>query len=258
MNSFLEPIFSLFRGPEVEPFQEAWIPYLEKSFPIYQKLPVDLKNKLHNQIASFIATKHFTACNGLVLTEEMIVLISAQACILTLNHEGDSYPRLSTILIYPSTFTSIQKSIDSFGVISEKEVHRLGESWDKGSVVLAWDSTKGGAKNPYDGHNVSIHEFAHQLDQEDGLADGAPACGLSRNELRIWCHVMQEAYTKFLEKAGRRKKTVIDKYGATNPAEFFAVVTETFFEKPKQLHKKWPDLYELMTSFYKLNPIEWK
>ena len=101
-------------------------------------------------------------------------------------------------------------------------------------------------------------EFAHQLDQEDGQADGAPACGLSRNELRVWCHVMQEAYTKFLDKANRRQKTVIDKYGATNPAEFFAVVTETFFEKPKQLRKKWPELYELMKSFYSMDPLAWE
>ena len=257
MNEFLEPFLSIFRGSAIKPFEASWVPIIEKNFPIYQKLPPRHQSSLHEKVAHFISTKNFTGCNGFDITEEVIVLISAQACLLILNHEGEPYPNLRTILVYPSTFRSIQKNIDPYGVISEEVVHRLGESWDRGSVVLAWDSVLHGARNITDGHNVSIHEFAHQLDQEDGAADGAPLYSLSRNELRVWCKVMQEAYMKFTNKVDNRKRTVIDKYGSTNPAEFFAVVTETFFEKPKQLNKKWPELYELMKDYYDLDPLSW-
>ena len=256
----LSNILSLFKRNQTIPvvaFEDSWIPILQQDFGIYNSLPPALQDKLHTKISQFMATKSFEGCNGFELTDAVVLLISAQACLLVLNQEGVPYPRLNTILVYPTTFRSVQQQVDANGIVSEREVHRLGESWTSGSVILAWDSTLNGARNEQDGHNVTMHELAHQLDQADGNADGAPLRYLSRNELVMWARTMEEAYTKFLKISQKRGKTVIDRYGATNPAEFFAVVSETFFEKPKQLQKKWPDLYELMKEFYDLDPLNW-
>jgi Mlc titration factor MtfA (ptsG expression regulator) len=133
---------------------------------------------------------------------------------------------------------------------------RLGESWGSGTVVLSWDHVKGGAMNFRDGHNVAIHEFAHQLDQEDGVSDGTP-CLENRSAYSEWARVLSRDYETLRDKAGKGRKSVMDKYGATNPAEFFAVATETFFEKPRQLHKKHPDLYEELREYYRVNPLCW-
>lgn len=260
MKKLLKPFLSLFSPKEQKPaipFQPDWIPVLEENFPLYHRLPAELREALHEKTALFISSKHFEGCNGFELTDEVIVLVSAQACLLILNQDGDPYPNLRSVLIYPTTFKSVQKTANAFGVVSEEIVSRLGESWDNGTVVLAWDSVKNGARTYNDGHNVSMHEFAHQIDQKDGSSDGVPLTGLSRNELKVWCSVMENSYQNFLKLVEKRRKTVIDKYGATNRAEFYAVTTETFFEKPKQLKNKWPELYDLMNEFYGLDPISW-
>jgi len=251
--------FLLSKSPKIvnATFDPAWIPILEKDFRLYRELPEVLREKLHDKIALFIATKSFEGCNGFELSDEVIVLISAQACILILNQDELPYPQLHTVLVYPSTFKSMQPTASTGGIITEQEVSRLGESWTTGTVILAWDATLHGGRDPLDGHNVTIHEFAHQLDQDDGVADGAPLSRFSRQEAIVWCRVMSNSYERYLKIANKRGKTVIDRYGATNPAEFFAVVTETFFEKPKQLSRKWPELYELMVDFYRLDPLAW-
>ena len=140
-------------------------------------------------------------------------------------------------------------------VVEGKSV-RLGESWTNGPVVLAWDSVAGGAVNVHDGRNVVLHEFAHQLDQEDGCADGAPILE-SRGSYRTWAQVLGEEYDALCGKSNNGHQSVLNKYGATNPAEFFAVATETFFEKPKQMHRKSPDLYDELKSYYKVDTLEW-
>jgi hypothetical protein len=113
-----------------------------------------------------------------------------------------------------------------------------------------------GGCNQEDGHHVTLHEFAHQLDQVDGVADGVPELHGS-GSYRAWAKDFSEAYDKFTRKLGRGKRTVIDDYGATNPAEFFAVATETFYEKPKQLSKQYPDLYQQLKGYYQVDPLDW-
>jgi hypothetical protein len=123
-------------------------------------------------------------------------------------------------------------------------------------VVLAWDSVLGGAKNMLDGHNVTLHEFAHQLDQEDGAGDGVPILE-QRSAYVDWARVFRHEYEELVDKTDRGRKSVMDRYGATNPAEFFAVATETFFEKPKQLEAKHPELYDELRSYYGVDPGSW-
>lgn len=123
-------------------------------------------------------------------------------------------------------------------------------------MVLAWDSVKHGAANFADGHNLAIHEFAHQLDQEDGAGDGAPILA-GRSSYATWASVLSQEYQRLQQQTGKGRETLIDAYGATDPAEFFAVASETFFEKPVQLQKKHPALFDELQKFYQVDPQEW-
>ncbi|RYD31070.1 MAG: zinc-dependent peptidase [Verrucomicrobiaceae bacterium] len=252
----LEKLRHLFGGGAEPVFEEEWIALLERNVPLYKLLPEDLRLRLHERIARFVDSVRFEGCNGLELTDDMILTVAAQACLLVIHRDGVPYPGLRTVYLYPSTFSSIHKSMDAMGVVTEGRVHRLGESWESGTIVLSWDSIEQGARDIRDGSNVTFHEFAHQIDHEDGPTDGAPGLP-SRAAYRSWARVFSENYSDFLELTGRGGKTVMDAYGATNPAEFFAVATETFFEKPRQLSGKRPELYQQLATYYGLDPQEW-
>lgn len=236
-------------------FPEHWKEVLKKDFPLYNKLPNEIRDKLHSYINVFMEEKSFEACGSLdELTEEMCITIAAQACLLLVNGRCGFYDKLTTILVYPDMYSAgSQQNKD--GTVG-KSGSRLGESWEKGTVILSWKHSLRGPAIANDGQNLVIHEFAHQLDQWDGAADGAPLKGFV-NEHKDWSKNFQEAYDKHgkLLKAGR--KLVIDAYGATNPAEFFAVSTETFFEKPRKLSKRYPDIYKELKNFYQLDPLSW-
>eukprot|EP00903_Cladosiphon_okamuranus_P004035 g4033.t1 len=237
-------------------FKPEWVGLLEENVPLYSRLPEDLRLRLHERIARFIRSTRFEGCNGLDLTEGMILTVAAQACMLILGRDGEPYPELNTVYLYPTTFSSVQRRQNGYGVVTEGEVHRLGESWSHGTVVLAWDSVEQGARNIHDARNVTFHEFAHQLDHEDGATDGAPGLE-SRAAYRSWARVFRANYEDFREQLEKGKRTLIDPYGGTEPAEFFAVVTETFFEKPRQLWERRPDLYGELEKFYQVDPKEW-
>jgi Mlc titration factor MtfA (ptsG expression regulator) len=240
----------------VMPFPDEWERILERNVSLYRYLPDALREQLHNDIKIFITEKHFEGLGGLEMTDEIKVTIAAEASMLLLNRKNSDYPKLSSILVYPSAYVTKQSTAVGEGAYIEGQSVRLGESWQHGSVVLAWDNVRQGAVNSQDGHNVVLHEFAHQLDQEDGIADGAPILE-KRSSYATWARIMSKEYEQLRSNMEHHKKSVMDKYGATNPAEFFAVATETFFEKPKQLKKKAPDLYAELKSFYNVDPIEW-
>jgi len=240
----------------VMPFPDDWERILERNVALYRYLPDALREQLHNDIKIFITEKHFEGLDGLEITDEIKVTIAAEASMLLLNRKNSDYPKLSSILVYPSAYVTKQRTAVGGGVYIEGQSARLGESWQHGSVVLAWDNVRQGAVNSQDGHNVVLHEFAHQLDQEDGIADGAPILE-KRSSYATWARIMSKEYEHLRSNIEHHKKSVMDKYGGTNPAEFFAVATETFFEKPVQLKKKAPDLYAELMSFYNVDPIEW-
>ena len=226
-----------------------------KNLPLYGRLPEALKQQLHGLVNVILDEKRFVGCGGLEMTDEIKVTIAAQACMLLLNRKTHFYQKLKTIYVYPHTYVAKGLQNDG-GLIIEGKSVRLGESWQNGPVVLTWDSIVGGARNIQDGRNVVFHEFAHQLDQEDGDADGAPILE-SRSCYRSWAAVLGAEYERLRQKQRGRHRSVLNKYGATNPAEFFAVATEAFFEKPKQMHKRSPDLYEELKRYYKLDPLDW-
>jgi len=239
----------------VIPVPDQWIQWMTEDWPVYEKLPEQVKTRLHRHMQVFLHEKNMEGCGGLELTEHMQVLIAAQACLLLSGGDHEKvFPILRSILVYPHTFVSGKKGI--FGGPEDDTSARLGESWSTGTVVLSWHSVQGGAANIFDGHNVTLHEFAHQLDQEDGQADGAPILE-TRTAARTWASCFQHEYTDFLDQLERGHRTVIDEYGATNGAEFFATATEAFFEKPRQLHENRPELHHELKEYYKLDPLTW-
>lgn len=235
------------------PFPAAWAEIIEKNVPLYQRLGEADRRELQGHIQVFLGEKHFEGCGGLELTDEVRVTIAAQACLLLLHRETDDYRRLITILVYPSAYEAKGVEPIGGGFVIEGPQGRLGEAWQDGVVILSWDDVRRGAADVRDGQNVVLHEFAHQLDQEDGAADGAPI--LERRSLYVaWARVLSAEYEQLRQDSKRHRKTVLDTYGATNPAEFFAVATECFFEKPAQLKRKHPELYEELKEYYHQDP----
>lgn len=190
------------------------------------------------------------------MTAEIKVTIAAHASILLLNRRPRYYPGLDSILVYPGAFLSEDIHYLGNQAYLEGRAAHLGESWQRGALVLAWDNVKRGAKDVGDGENVVLHEFAHQLDQEDGAADGAPILG-RRSLYTTWASTLRKEYQRLQRKVRRGLETLMDEYGATDPAEFFAVATETFFEKPREMKIRHKELYEVLKSYYKLDPLEW-
>ncbi|MBD2506541.1 zinc-dependent peptidase [Nostoc muscorum FACHB-395] len=238
------------------PFPPLWNAIIENNLPIYLCLSPDEIRRLQGHIQVFLTEKQFIGCRGLQVTEEMKVTLAAIACLLLLNERGQYFPRLRSILVYPNAyFVQETTSIGKY-VVEERRVARLGESWTNDQLVLSWEQVKQDINNWRDGRNVVLHEFAHQLDQEDGKAEGVPILQ-SNSDYPIWAKVMTEAYQQLCNDVLQGAKTVMDSYGATNPAEFFAVATETFFEKPHQLLSKHPALYEQLQRYYKLDPVQW-
>lgn len=236
-------------------FPTEWEQIVQRNVPLYNRLPESMKKQLGGLVNVFLAEKDFEGCGGLEITDEIRVTIAAQACMLLLNRKAAYFRKLRTILVYPHTYAARTSSSDG-NIMVEGQSVRLGESWQNGPVVLAWDSVTGGTSNIADARNVVLHEFAHQLDQEDGAADGAPILE-KRSRYVAWARVLGAEYETLQSKKKKHRRSVMNKYGATNPAEFFAVATETFFEKAKQMKKRHPELYNEMKEYYKLDPVEW-
>jgi MtfA peptidase len=240
---------------KVAAFNPTWVSILQQNLALYKNLPEPLKHKLHGLINAFLHEKTFSGYNGLKINDEIRVTIAAQACMLILNRDDDFYSFLHNIFVYPGAFKSMQTSSDG-AVHTVEEVARIGESWRRGHVVLSWRHSKLGAMIKDDGQNVVYHEFAHQLDHEDGAIDGTPMLD-STEDYQAWTKVFSQEYTRLRDKISANKKTLIDGYGAVNEGEFFAVVTELFFERPLLFSKEHPELYEELTKYYRLNPLEW-
>ena len=231
----------------------AWQEILHKRVPIYQFLSEADRSELRSYIRWFLETKHFEGGGGLVITDEIRVTVAAQACLLLLHRETPCYQGLRLIRIYPG---------DYFHQSSTKIA--VGECWEHGTIALAWDSVRGGAANPFDGQNVVLHEFAHQLDFEDGKSDGTPVLERGKPSIEraglytAWAQILAEEFEDLRHAVDKGSKTVMDSYGASNPVEFFAVATECFFEKPKQLCKNHPSLYAALKGFFRQDPASWQ
>ncbi len=234
------------------PLPAHW-PDFVRPFPFYERLTDEERERLFAIARVIVAEKHWEGCAGLELTEEMQVVVSAQAALLLLEIEHDYYKEVRSILLFPRSYKTPFPKHGPGGVMSEGGEH-LGEAWYRGPVILAWDWVRHGAVDPKDGQNLVLHEFAHRLDFRDGWIDGTPRLK-SKAEYARWAEVMAREYEDLREAAQRGRKHVLDRYGATDPAEFFAVITETFFEKPKALARKHAELYDVLRSYFRQDPL---
>jgi MtfA peptidase len=237
-------------------FPKSWLSIIESNLSIYRDLTSEQQKELLGYIQVFLKEKQFIGCLGLQITEEIKVTIAAIACLLLFGDRKTYFPNLRSILVYPHAYIVNELTMNSY-VVEERRVARLGESWTRDQLVLSWEQVQQDIRNWKDGHNVILHEFAHQLDQEDGQAEGVPILARAL-DYEIWKQVMSAEYLQLCDRVENGQKTILDSYGATNPAEFFAVATETFFEKPKQLSQKHPSLYELLQRYYRLDPQQWQ
>jgi len=224
--------------------------------PYVAALPDSLQNELFDFIQIFLAEKNVEGCTGFAITDEIRVIIACQACILLLNRPTSMYRKLRTVLVYESLYFAEQETYNEGGLVSLSHQTRAGESWDLGVVILVWEEVLRGYRHQHDGYNVVIHEFAHQLDQENKAADGLPFLDNPDMYAR-WQEVFSEHYARLLRDVKRGRKTVLDDYGATNPAEFFAVASESFFEESIKLKKRHPDLYAVLQEYYQQDPAQY-
>jgi MtfA peptidase len=221
------------------------------------RLTIADQDELLGHTRVLLEEKHFEAAGGLLMRDEVRVTIAAQAAILLLHRPTDYFSRLTSIIVYPTGYLAGGSHVDG-GVWSEGEEHLLGHTQrDLRALVLAWDEVRAGAADPYDGENLVLHEFAHQLDFEDGSTDGTPALDTGA-QMRAWATVLGDELEALRQAADAGEPTLLDPYGAEDAAEFFAVATETFFERAEELSRQHPRLYAELRRFYAQDPIAWQ
>lgn len=240
-----------------QPFPAAWREVLRRRMPAFARLPADLQLQVKKHIQVLVAEKPFIGCAGQVITDEVRVLVAAQAALLLLNRPAGYFRNLRQVLVYPGAFVVERSQGDELGLTHETRRALSGESWQQGQLLLSWDDVLAGAAEPNDGHNVVIHEFAHQLDQERGHANGSPWLG-RRDGYARWQRVLSAEFAALQGQLARGEvPPVIHPYAATNPAEFFAVVSEHFFEQPAALAAAHPALFAEFARCYRTDPLAW-
>lgn len=237
-----------------QPFPIAWQHLLMDRMALYRRLPASARERVHQNTLLIMDEVNFYGCAGLTVTDSMKVLVAAHGGLLIAGLSMDYYHALRSILIYPGAYRASIELRDG-PVMTQSEQDRLGESWEQGRVILSWDSLSREAADPESPSNVALHEFSHQLDQVDGAADGAPPLA-SGKAAAHWQAVFTDAWHR-LQTRGQGEDGVIDNYGAQDPAEFFAVVTEAFFLTADGLRREEPELYDCLAQFYKLSPADW-
>jgi Mlc titration factor MtfA (ptsG expression regulator) len=237
-------------------FPAEWDAVLRRNAPLCARLPAADQAELKGHIHVFLDEKTFEGCDGFAVTDEVRVTIAAVACLLLLHRDTDYFPLMKSILVYPTTFLVDVAEAEHEWVVNEYTDDLAGESWDLGPVVLSWDDVVDGLSDDADGYNVVLHEFAHQLDLENGEVDGVPRLA-SKDDYKDWAAAFNGAYDRFLADVDARRPTVLDEYGAEGPSEFFAVAVETFFEKPVALKKKYPAVYDALSRYFDQDPADW-
>lgn len=242
-----------------QPFPEAWLEVLGRNVGHYALLPPELQARLRDALRILISERTFVGTAGLAVTEEMKVTVAAQAALLLLGVEGYYFDRMAEIFLYPrrvrAALTKYHHRMHH-GVPVDEDALNLGEAWHDRRVRLSWPDVLRGGREPRDGQNLVLHEFAHHLDGLDGHTEGLPPQDTAAKHRR-WEAIMDDEYNRLLEDLERDRETLLDPYGAESRAEFFAVATECFYEQPVELKERHSDLYEIMRNFYHVDPAEW-
>lgn len=230
-------------------FDPAWRQLLEHNFVHWNLLTSEELERMELLVAKFFHQTRWEAANGFELTDGIKVLISAQASVLLLGLEIDEYPQLTSVIVHPSTVRLHGEYSAGAGIRASGTQSLLGQAHYQGPVVLSWNAAQRGARFPGGGMNVVYHEFAHQLDMLDGVTDGTPPLGDEAARDR-WVEVCTAAY----DTVRAEGSPVLRPYAGTNPAEFFAVATEVFFNRPLEVREFEPALYGELRSFYRQDP----
>jgi Mlc titration factor MtfA (ptsG expression regulator) len=238
-----------------KPLEPELLNLLRQHMPLYERMPSELQLRLQGLVNVFLNDKSFFGSGGLEITDEMRLAVAGNACLLLLNQDDPRFPGSATILLYPDTIVTQQVEYDG-AIIHEGQSARLGESWQRGPVILSWADVLRGINNPEDGHNVVIHEFAHKLDEENESMDGLPVLR-EHADYPEWARVMSQEFADLIERVQQNRNNVLDDYGSTSPAEFFAVASEVFFEKGQQMKALLPKLYALLEQYYGVDPAGW-
>lgn len=239
-----------------QPFPAAWREILRRRMPMFRRLPADLQLQLKSHTQVLLAEKPFIGCAGFDVTEEVRVLIAAQAALLLLNRRAGYFRNLRQVLVYPGAFVTDREQASATGLVHQTRRVLAGESWQQGQLILSWDDVLEGAAIADDGRNVVIHEFAHQLDQESGRANGAPPLGHAHRYAQ-WSAVLRNEFDALRRRLQSGETGLIDAYAATDEAEFFAVISEVFFERPGALASAHPALFAELSTYYRTNPLSW-
>ncbi|WP_430737009.1 zinc-dependent peptidase [Psychrobacter sp. VH5] len=219
-----------------------------KRIVILDRLNEDERSRLFELATLFLDEKSITGAQGFEITDKVRLSIALQACLPILNLGLEWYKGWSSVIIYHGSYKSESTTVDEFGIVHEGQQHRSGEAWQRGPVILSWKDAKHSGE--CDGHNVVIHEFVHKLDMLNGRANGFPPMHPDMDPAR-WTKIMSRDFEDFQN----HRKSGLDRYGATNPAEFFAVLSEVFFETPQKLFDAYPDIYDIMVKFFQQTPL---
>ena len=235
-------------------FPAEWLEILRHNVHYYGALSAQEQAKLRGDLRILVAEKNWEGCGGLQMTEEIQVTIAAQASLLLLGFEDYYFERVQSILVYPDAFVAPERTVIEGGVVLEGHSEREGEAWYRGPVVLSWSDALAGGRRASDGDNLVLHEFAHQLDmQHDGEIDGMPPLE-TRAARQRWQQVMSREFERLRRDCEAGLPTLLDCYGTTDEAEFFAVATECFFERSRALRIRHRQLYEVLAEFYRQDP----
>jgi len=240
------------------PFPPEWEAIIRQNVAHYGRLEDAERDHLRTLVQVFIAEKNWEGAGGLELTDEIRVTISAQACLLLLGLPHNFYQNVQSIIVYPSSVVPPQRKFGFFENPSaplELQHPIIGQAFQQGPVIIIWDAALRGGRHPESGHNVIYHEFAHKLDMLDGAADGTPPLR-DRAEYRDWVQTCSREYLRLKHDTEKGRTSFLDAYGATNEAEFFAVATEHFFDRPRQMAAHAPDLYRVLQEYYRQDPAK--
>lgn len=234
------------------PVPNEWEHYASHCVPGFEVLSENERETLQTVWRVIVTEASWEGCRSLIITDEVKVTIAAQAALLLLNLEHDYFSHVPSILVYPDSFVSPEGDINELGVV-EEGVERLGEAWYRGPVILSWEEIQIDRQHPRDGRNVVLHEFAHQLDFLDGLANGTPPLKKA-DQYQRWHRVMTREYHQLARASERGDVTLLDDYGAESPSEMFAVATECFFERPIEMEQRHRQLYRLLSDYFGQDP----
>jgi hypothetical protein len=240
--------------PPEDTFPPAWRAIIARHLPYASRLSEGERRELERLVMRFVRDKHFEGCGGLRLHDVHRVTIAAHAALLTLGGNSDGFPRLTTILVYPDDYVVDEPHELADGIVTEgPEWHAGHTQSDLRVIVVSWRDALDGIRDPADGENVLLHELAHQLDFEDGADDGVPRHDDAASARRFR-EVFRREYERHCLDVDHERETLLDPYGAEDPAEFFAVATEAFFGLPEALRERHAELYGVLSAYYRQDP----